>query len=81
MADKIISARRDGRIDYRPPGRDWMDPSVEFKKGSYCYAAPLKNQEALQLPNPRQWNPQDEDWKLPLDFKQIIVERHEGTAG
>jgi Fe-S oxidoreductase len=50
-----------------------MDPAVEFKKGTYVYSAPLKNQEHLQLPNPRQWNPLDEDWKLPADWKPIVL--------
>jgi hypothetical protein len=73
MADKLSRPEEMAGIDYHPPQRDWMDPSVEFKKGSYCYAAPLKNQEQLQLPNPRQWNPQDADWKLPPDYKRIIL--------
>ena len=73
MAEKKLTPQEMAQADHRPPARDWLEPAVEFKKGSYCYAAPLKNQETLQLPNPRQWNPQDEDWKLPLDFKQLVI--------
>jgi Fe-S oxidoreductase len=73
MADKIIKPAEMAKIDYKPPEKDWVVPAVEFKKGTYCYSAPLKNQEILQLPNPRQWNPQDDDWKLPADFKPIIL--------
>jgi len=73
MAQKKLTPQEMAQVNHHPPTGDWLDPAVEFKKGSYCYAAPLKNQEALQLPNPRQWNPQDEDWKLPLDFKQLVI--------
>jgi len=74
MADKLKKPEELTAVDYHPARRDWMDPSVEFIKGSYCYAAPLKNQEQLQLPNQRQWNPLDADWKLPPDFKRIILQ-------
>jgi len=73
MVDKIIKPGEMVKINYKPPEKPWMEPEVEFKKGKYCYSAPLKNQEILQLPNPRQWNPQDDDWKLPADFKPIIL--------
>ena len=33
-----------------------------------------KNLEALGLPNPREWSPPDEDWKLPDNWKKIILE-------
>ena len=74
MADKQVKPEEMANIDYRPPQKDWMDAEVEFRRGSYCYSAPLKNQEMLQLPNPRQWNPQDADWKLPPNWKQIILD-------
>lgn len=62
------------RIDYRPPKKSWMDPSVEFRKGTFCYSALPKNLEYLGLPNPREWQPFDKDWKLPTDWKRIILE-------
>jgi Fe-S oxidoreductase len=61
-------------ISYKPPGRNWMDPTVEFRKGFFCYAAAARNLRALDLPNPRDWQPFDEDWKLPPDWKQIILD-------
>lgn len=73
MAERKIKPAEMADVTLSPQEKDWMDPAVEFKKGSYCYAAPLKNQEHLKLPNERQWNPTDEDWKLPADFKKIIV--------
>jgi Fe-S oxidoreductase len=74
MAEDKVSPQEMAQVRFDPPDRDWMDPSVEFKKGSYCYSAPLKNQQELQLPNPRQWNPKDDDWKLPVDFKKLVID-------
>jgi Fe-S oxidoreductase len=47
---------------------------VEFRKGVFCYSALAKNLEYLGLPNPRKWQPHDEDWKLPPNWKEIILE-------
>jgi len=62
------------RIDYRPPARDWMDTKPQFRKGTYCYSALPKNLEYLGMPNPRVWQPHDEDWKLPEGWQQIILD-------
>ena len=40
-------------IDYTLPKKSWMDPGVEFRKGTYCYPAVQKHQKYLDLPNPR----------------------------
>jgi len=61
-------------IDLTPKKRDWMTPEVEFKKGTYCYGAPLKHQRYLELPNQREWQPHDTDWKLPENWKDIILD-------
>jgi Fe-S oxidoreductase len=60
-------------IEPKPPSGDWRDPHVEFRKGSICYSAAPKNLNALGLPNPRPWQPMDADWKLPPDWKRIIL--------
>ncbi|MCX5907154.1 MAG: (Fe-S)-binding protein [Deltaproteobacteria bacterium] len=56
-----------------PPPRGWMDTPVQFRPGTWCYAAPPKNLRALGLPNPREWQPHDKDWKLPPNWKEIIL--------
>ncbi len=61
-------------IDLKPPRGDWRSPHVEFRKGSYNYSATPKNVEALGLPNPRLWQPTDQDWKLPPDWKRILLD-------
>ncbi|HXX39793.1 MAG TPA: (Fe-S)-binding protein [bacterium] len=62
------------QIDYRPPKkRGWGEPLVEFRKGTFNYAAAPKNVQYLGMPNPREWQPFDADWKLPPDWKQTIL--------
>ncbi len=60
-------------MDYGSPKRKWMDPSVEFRKGTYCYPASAKVQGELGLPQPMQWEPRSKDWKLPPNWKEIIL--------
>ncbi len=75
MSEKTLKPEEMARIDYKPPIRGWMDPHVNFsRKGSWCYSAAKKNIEYLGLPNPRDWSPADEDWKLPENWKEIILE-------
>ncbi len=62
------------QISYRPPERDWLDPAVEFRRGTFCYSAAPRHLEYLGLPNPRSWQPFEEDWKLPPDWRRIILE-------
>jgi Fe-S oxidoreductase len=61
-------------IDYKPREPDWMKPTAPFRKGTYSYGAPLKHQKYLGLPNQRQWHPTDPDWKLPENWKEIVLE-------
>jgi [DsrC]-trisulfide reductase subunit K len=62
------------QISFAPPRGDWRDTGVEFRKGTFCYSAAAKNLRYLDLPNPRDWQPFDEDWKLPPNWKDIILE-------
>ena len=61
-----------GAVDHKPPKKGWMDPATEFKPGSYCYAVAPKHQEYLGLPYPKVWQPTDDDWQLPENWKEII---------
>ncbi len=61
------------------PARDWMDIPVAFKPGNYAYPAKqdkveyLNSQKGLHFPNAREWSPEDDDWKLPENWKEIII--------
>jgi len=58
----------------KPPKTGWMDTPVDIKKGIYSYAANPKSVEYLSLPHARQWNPAEEDWSLPENWKEIITQ-------
>ncbi|NDY43140.1 (Fe-S)-binding protein [Dissulfurirhabdus thermomarina] len=62
------------RIDHRPPKTGWMDTPVRFKPGTWCYPGSKDALEYLGYPNIRDWMPTDEDWKLPENWKEIILE-------
>jgi len=51
-----------------------MDTPVLLKEGIYCHAAQAKSIEAVGMPNPRDWRVQDDDWKLPANWQEIILE-------
>ncbi|KUO52812.1 MAG: menaquinol oxidoreductase [Desulfitibacter sp. BRH_c19] len=61
-------------IDYNPPKTGWMDTPVDFKPGTWCYPGKAESLEIIDFPNPRKWSPEDEDWKLPENWKQIIFD-------
>ncbi|NTV12892.1 MAG: (Fe-S)-binding protein [Desulfobulbaceae bacterium] len=62
------------------PTKDWMDTPAVFKPGNYCY--PGKKEIAAyhgkNLPGkfgePRDWKVEDDDWKLPENWKEIIIQ-------
>lgn len=62
------------------PAKDWMDIPVVFKPGNYAYPAKkdkveyLNSQKGLHFPNAREWSPEDDDWKLPENWKEIIID-------
>src|SRR5512145_3280472 len=61
-------------IQYTPPQTEWMKTPVDFRPGTWSYSAAAKNLTALGMPNPRAWQPSDADWKLPENWKQIILD-------
>jgi Fe-S oxidoreductase len=60
--------------NFRPPETGWMDTPAELQKGNYCWGAKAKDLEGVGFPNPREWNPGEEDWKLPENWKEIFIE-------
>ncbi len=62
-------------IEYsKTPPTDWMDTPVEFKEHTFCWGAKGKNLEIVGFPNARDWSPVEEDWKLPQDWENIVME-------
>jgi len=71
---KIPKPEELSKVSYAPPARGWMETPAEFKPGTWCYSAAPKNLKALGLPNPREWQPSDADWKLPANWQEIILQ-------
>ena len=75
MADELPKPEELLEVDHTPPKKTgWMDTPVDIRKGMYCYAGNPKSLETLGFPNARQWNPLDDDWKLPENWKEIVFE-------
>jgi Fe-S oxidoreductase len=62
------------KIDYATPKTGWMDTPVEMKEGMFCHGSKPKSLEIVGFPNPREWRPADADWKLPENWKQILLD-------
>jgi Fe-S oxidoreductase len=62
------------QIDYAAPQQGWMESGAGFRAGTYSHPARARNLLYLDMPNPREWRPTDEDWKLPPDWKRIILD-------
>ncbi len=73
MAEETLRSEELARIDYRPPKKKWGDPRVQFRRGVYNYAASPASIQYLDLPYARKWQPTDEDWKLPDNWKETIL--------
>jgi len=74
MPEEVSTPEEILKIDYNPPKKGWAETAVKFRKGTFCHSAPAKILEYLELPNPRQWQPYEEDWKLPENWKETILE-------
>jgi len=62
------------QIDHSPPlTGGWMDSPVEIKPGIACYGAKEKELAYVGMPNARDWDPLEEDWKLPENWQEIIL--------
>jgi len=63
------------KIDHTPPVFEgWIDTPPEIRRGIACYGSKPKDLEYVGLPNPRDWSPFDDDWKLPENWEEIVYE-------
>jgi [DsrC]-trisulfide reductase subunit K len=76
MSDKKITPEQLLNVDYRMPKKGWMDAKIDFpaKKGNWNYASVPGAIEYLDLAHPRKWQPRDDDWQLPENWKEIIFD-------
>ena len=61
------------KFTYTPPSKGWMDTPADFKPGMYCHGTRAKYLEAVGMPNPRDWSASEQDWKLPENWKEIVL--------
>ena len=61
------------QVDYTPPAAGWMATKPDFRPGTWIYPGKAKHLEYLGMANPRDWSPADEDWKLPENWKEILL--------
>jgi Fe-S oxidoreductase len=62
------------QVDTSPPATDWMDTPTDMRPGAFIYPAKGKHLDYLGMSNPRAWAPADTDWKLPHNWKEIIIQ-------
>jgi Fe-S oxidoreductase len=63
------------KIEHKSPAwENWLDKEPEIREGVYCYGAKAKTLATVGMPNARDWNPADEDWELPEDWKEIFLD-------
>ena len=61
-------------IDLSAPEKEWIDTKVEFKEGMYCYAVKPDWLKPIDFPNGHVWAPNEEDWHLPENWKEIVLD-------
>ncbi len=61
-------------IQYQTPAGGWMHVKPEFRPGTFLNAASPKWLKMISYPYVREWSTLDEDWKLPDNWKEIILE-------
>ncbi len=62
------------QINYQMPSKGWMDLKAEMRPGYYVNAAAPKWMQMIDYPFPRAWNVADEDWQLPEDWKERVLQ-------
>ncbi len=84
MATKVTTPKPDQlvtSIDFTPPKTGWMDTPTIIKPGTFCWGAKGKNLATVEFPNARDWNPSDQDWKLPENWQEIFLKGMEDLLG
>jgi len=74
MSDEAKKPEELAQVDFKPPAEGWLDPKVEFRKGTFNYGSNPKSMEYLEMPHARAFDPRKEDWELPDNWKQIVLE-------
>jgi len=74
MSDDTAKSKDLLKIDYKPGETAWMDQPAEFRKGTFHYGSNPDSVKYLGLPYARKFDAREEDWELPENWKEIILE-------
>jgi len=75
MAEKFMKPEEMAKVNHTPPLlRGWMHRPAEIKSGIYCYPGKPASLKYVGFPHAREWSPIEEDWKLPPNWKEIVLE-------
>jgi Fe-S oxidoreductase len=64
--------KKELEVSYKFSKVKWTEVKTTFEPGTYCYGEKPKGVEILGLPNPRNWNPVEGDWKLEPGWKDTM---------
>ena len=73
MAEEKLKPQKLLDISHDPASGDWMVPRTEFRRGTYNYGAVPKSAAYVNLPYPKKWQPTDEDWQLPENWRTCLL--------
>ena len=74
MADEVPKVQEMAAINHTPPKTGWMDTPAVIRPGMYCYSAKAKPIDYVGMPNGRDWDPIEEDWNLPENWVEIVLD-------
>jgi Fe-S oxidoreductase len=74
MADPKPKPEQLAQVDFRPPHKNWLNPDVQIRPGTFNYGAVVSSVEYLGLPFARKWQPTEADWQLPDNWLEIVLE-------
>jgi Fe-S oxidoreductase len=71
---KVPTPQELAKVNYQPPAKGWMHVKPEFRPGTFVNAAQPKWLEMVNYPYARSWSVMDEDWQLPENWKEIVLQ-------
>ena len=74
MAEAKPKPEKLAQVDFRPPKKSWLDPKVQIRQGTFNYGAVKASAVYLDQPFPRKWQPTEDDWQLPDNWLEIMLE-------
>jgi len=54
--------------------KGWMRTPVDIRPSMHCFGCEPARLKVVDFPNPRVWSVMDEDWKLPRNWKEIVMD-------